>query len=163
MGWSDAYSREVAELGYNTQKTYKTTCEREGLEFGFGRAGRYGAHSHRHFMDVIYCPNGIRWTDCGRRCEAALLIIPARTLVPQVDIGAFAFLKFCSDNRPLVLPDKDSGYGAPLALSAFSSAARAELSWYPQCRVDPGTISLSLADGILEVAAGNECVWSIAP
>lgn len=91
----------------STSKSYLWLVPGHGLEMGFGQAGEHEAHAHRHFVDVIYCPAGMRLSPGEEECTMA--IVPPRVAFGPTATGEFFFLKFLLDDATHVIPDKVTG------------------------------------------------------
>ena len=142
-------SYEVSRLPAAENKRYDVLYPEAGYEFGFGRAGSYPAHSHRHFVDLIFSPGGIRWESDGTPSEAPLLIVPPGGLVPDLTTDEFAFLKFCVDRRSVILPDKCDYSGNTDTARVFRGQASESFPWFPRPSTEASLIRVSLDDRVL--------------
>lgn len=102
-----------------SEKPYLWLLERNGLEMGFGRAGSYARHAHRHFVDFIFSPWGL--TLDGTSCQAVLA--QPRTPFGPLECGDFFFTKFLLGGPPYSIPDKVEAPGCDHYEVAFGDLA----------------------------------------
>lgn len=88
-------------------KEYLWLIPSHGLEMGFGSAGEYEAHAHRHFVDVIYSPGGLRLSPGDP--SAHIAVVPPRTAFGPTLTAEFFFLKFLPEPGNHTIPDKVVG------------------------------------------------------
>ena len=92
---------------FRDAKDYLWLVPTHGVEMGFGAAGDYEAHAHRHFLDLMYAPGGIRSSPDSPSSQ--LLVVPPRTPFGPVSTDAFFFLKAVAVDEPVSIPDKVTG------------------------------------------------------
>jgi hypothetical protein len=151
-------STKLGELPPATAKRYDLLYKESGFEFGFGRGGAYDGHSHLHFVDVLFSPAGVVWA--GLNAPVKLVIAPSRTYLPDVRTGDFAFLKFCPDDREVVLPDKVPQQLHERELVVFGDDGDVSFPWYAD-PMRPGTIGVSLRGSALTLDFSNETSFLI--
>lgn len=136
-------------------KVYLTSYHDDGFEIGFGRQGSYSGHSHLRFIDIIFSPAGITYGDAHAGVPPALVVVPARTFLPDVTTGHFVFLKFCQDGRPVKLPEKVDDQLEEGKVLAFMDRAKMTFPWYRRAAAEPGEVALTLAHDILTIEFSN--------
>ena len=156
-------SDEVAAFAPRSDKRYDILYANAGFEFGFGRAGSYEGHSHRCFVDLLFSPGGIRWKEGGETATGMLVIVPARSYLPDVETDNFAFLKFCPDSREVSLPDKVSDRLCERNVMAFTESAQVTFPWFPHPESAPQTIAVSLSGSELKLHFSNFTTMLLVP
>jgi hypothetical protein len=101
-------------------KRYLSSYKLDGFELGFGRRGTYSGHSHLYFTDLLFSPGGVSFSGNDKTQKANLVIVPRETLLSDVLIGNFCFLKFCEYPLRVTFPEKMESAnlkGTPLSLT----------------------------------------------
>lgn len=148
-------AREIASLPATADKRYDTAYRDAGFEFGFGRAGAYRGHSHLRFIDLIFAPDGVRGLRGAAASGASTLVIaPARSYLPDVELGDFAFLKFCPDDGEVRLPDKVDDELHEQPILAYAGTARLTFPWYAHPRAERQQVEVTLAGTRLTLTIG---------
>jgi hypothetical protein len=148
---------QVSSLHDSQVKTYLTSYHEDGFEIGFGRQGSYNGHSHLRFIDIIFCPTGVRYEGVHADIIPTLVVVPARTYLPDVSTGPFGFLKFCPDSGPIDLPEKVDDQLEEGEVLAFIDQAKMTIPWYKKAAAAPGEVVLTLAHDvfIIEFSDGH--------
>jgi hypothetical protein len=145
---------EIAALAPTERKRYDALYAEAGYEFGFGRGGEYVGHSHLRFVDVLFAPHGIRRA-VDDHMLGTLVVVPSRMYLPNVRTGDFAFLKFCADADPVVVPDKVEARLDGDTILSFVDEGRVELPWFRHEGARQEAVHLTLGGRELTVIVGQ--------
>ncbi len=149
-------------LGLSKQKIYTRLYPEFGYEMGFGPKGEYSGHAHLFFNDIIFSPNGIYSMDVfGHISFGELFVVPLRTYFQNVRLEDFFFMKFCSNNKLVVLPDKVDTIMSEGVAESYSSEAQIKFDWYQRHDAIKESISFSLKNKVLHVEIGNSQVIKV--
>ncbi|MES2669682.1 MAG: hypothetical protein V4673_04585 [Pseudomonadota bacterium] len=146
---------QVSSFNDRQDKVYLTSYHENGFEIGFGRQGSYSGHSHLRFVDIIFSPAGIRYDGAHADIPPALVVVPARTYLPDVTIGLFGFLKFCQDGGPIDFPEKVDYQLNEGKVLAFIDQAKITFPWYRKPGAKPGEVILTLAHDVFTIEFSN--------
>ncbi len=147
-------SREIASLPAGEDKRYVTAYKDVGFELGFGRGGVYRGHSHLRLIDLIFSPDGVRCIGGNSTDAKTLVIAPARTFLPDIEIGNFMFLKFCPDDGEVTLPEKVYEELWEGQILSYADRAQLTFSWYPDSCAECQNIEVSLWGSDLTIEIG---------
>lgn len=148
-------SHEILSLPEGMDKRYDTTYEDVGFELGFGRGGAFRGHSHLRFVDLIFAPDGLRCTGSESLHAKTLVVVPARTFLPDIETGDFMFLKFCPDQGEVSLPDKVYEELHEQNIIACSDHATLTFSWYAHSRAKCEKVEVTLFGSELRIEIGR--------
>ena len=149
-------------LGRTNKKNYTHLYPEYGYEMGVGFAGEYPGHTHLFFNDIIFSPNGIYSTDTyGRVSFGELFVVPSRTYFQSVRLGDFFFMKFCSDNKFVVLPDKVDTIMSEGAVESHSNEAQIKFDWFKKNDSVKESILFFLKNKVLGIEIGSSQVIKV--
>jgi hypothetical protein len=97
---------KLGEPSDGSAKDYMWSLDQHGLEMGIGKPGSYGAHAHRHYVDLIYSPTGLITPQV---MGTELLVVQPRVRFGPTATGDFFFMKFLPSRGPYFIPDKVVG------------------------------------------------------
>jgi len=144
-------SISIAEaLAGSPDKLYRGLTDSDGFEWGFGRAGRYLAHAHQVFFDVLFAPGGMDLRVGETQVEECRFFVAAPGCrYDTVNISDFWFMKFVGDaavprpELPEKVVDGDTTPAPGVRFFALSSGI-AELSFSPWHGPHDGQVSFAV-------------------
>jgi hypothetical protein len=137
-------------------KSYLWLVADHGVEMGFGAAGEYEAHAHKHFVDVIFAPSGLQLSRTHDR--ANLLIVPPRIRFGPVVSDAFFFMKLLPDGAPFEIPEKVIGtdldaYPDGVGIDQLTIPFELSMSYFDPRDGSDRVVEFHANDGELRVAS----------
>lgn len=153
--------KQLSLLGENQNKSYLTKYKIDGYEIGFGKKGRYLGHSHFHFYDVMFSPEGIKTKSItGKAISNNLIVIQPKTYMDNVTLGDFFFIKFCPSAEKVNLPDKTNLKLNEGKIFSYDSVEKLNFTWY-KSPTKKNKINLSLVDSKLIICINPTLVITV--
>jgi|GEM_PF-6763367 len=150
-------TKELAQIPIQKNKIYQTTYDEDGYEIGFGRAGNYKGHSHIHFYDIIYTPNGFIIKDLHNSpLSGKLLVVPPRTWLSDITLNDFFFIKFCGESGLISVPDKVDYFQNESNLIILNSYESISLPWYSSPFGEKSYIKFELIENSFIITFDNK-------